>query len=116
MKILFLSYYYAPDLSAGSFRASRLVKALLREIPQDAHIDVISTLPNRYKSFSVQADTQENSSQLSIYRLPETSHKSGVLDQAKAYTRYVKQVLNQVKNEEYDLVVGTSSRLSLIHI
>lgn len=111
MKILFLSYYYAPDLSAGSFRASRLVKALLREIPQDAHIDVISTLPNRYKSFSVQADTQENSSQLSIYRLPVTSHKSGVLDQAKAYTRYVKQVLNQVKNEEYDLVVGTSSRL-----
>lgn len=111
MKILFLSYYYAPDLSAGSFRASRLVRALLKEMPASAHIDVITTLPNRYHSFSVSADSEENTSQLSVLRLPVTSHKSGVFDQARAYVRYAKQVIDRVKNEDYDLVVGTSSRL-----
>ena len=111
MKILFLSYYYAPDLSAGSFRASRLVRALLKEIPPSAQIDVISTLPNRYHSFSVAAKAEETTPQLSVTRLPVTSHKSGVLDQAKAYCRYAQQVMQQIKGKDYDLVVGTSSRL-----
>lgn len=111
MKILFLSYYYAPDLSAGSFRASRLVRALLKEIPPSAQIDVISTLPNRYHSFSVAAEAEETTPQLSVTRLPVTSHKSGVLDQAKAYCRYAQQVMQHIKGKDYDLVVGTSSRL-----
>jgi len=111
LKILFLSYYYAPDLSAGSFRASRLVRALLKEIPPSAQIDVISTLPNRYHSFSVAAEAEETTPQLSVTRLPVTSHKSGVLDQAKAYCRYAQQVMQQIKGKDYDLVVGTSSRL-----
>jgi len=98
-------------LSAGSFRASRLVRALLKEIPPSAQIDVISTLPNRYHSFSVAAKAEETTPQLNVTRLPVTSHKSGVLDQAKAYCRYAQQVMQQIKGKDYDLIVGTSSRL-----
>ena len=52
LKILVLSFYYQPDLSAGSFRTTALVQALSAILPGDAQIDVITTMPNRYISFS----------------------------------------------------------------
>jgi len=112
LKILFLSYYYTPDLSAGSFRATRLVRALASQIRSgDVQIDVITTLPNRYHSFSVEANRQESVGTIGIRRLPVTAHKSGILGQVRAYCRFARQVLGCVKGSDYDLVVATSSRL-----
>lgn len=111
MKILFLSYYYSPDLSAGSFRATRLVRALLNQLPADAKIDVITTLPNRYRSFSISANETEVADRLQIRRLPVTTHKSGFLDQMRAYVRFARQALRHAKKSDYDLVVATSGRL-----
>ena len=53
MRILLLSFYYPPDLSAGSFRAAALVKALTQAGSTGLTIDVLTTVPNRYKSFDV---------------------------------------------------------------
>ncbi len=111
MKILFLSYYYAPDLSAGSFRATRLVRALQNQVPADSKIDVITTLPNRYRSFSISADESEVADKLQIRRLPVTTHKSGFLDQMRAYIKFARQALRYAKKSDYDLVVATSGRL-----
>ena len=111
MKILILSFYYAPDLSAGSFRSSALVAALLDKMPDDAQIEVITTLPNRYNSFSSEAPKIEEFPRLTVRRIKLPEHHSGMIDQAKAFISYARQVLSLVRKGDYDLVYGTSSRL-----
>jgi hypothetical protein len=46
MRLLVLSFYYQPDLGAGSFRTTALVRAL-REHTPSTMVDVVTTLPNR---------------------------------------------------------------------
>ncbi len=111
MKILILSFYYTPDLSAGSFRTVALVKALLEQLPEGAHIELITTLPNRYSSFSGEAPELEESPRLTVRRIKLPAHKSGMVDQSKAFFSYARQVLKFVRHGEFDLVYGTSSRL-----
>lgn len=111
MKVLFLSFYYTPDLCAGSFRAGALIQALQPNLPAGSHIDVLTTMPNRYSSFSATADGVETHGALSIRRIPLPSHKSGMRDQSKAFVAYARGVLAHVRHREYDLVFATSSRL-----
>lgn len=111
MRILILSFYYHPDLSAGSFRTSALVKALLEQLPENAHVDLVTTLPNRYSSFSNDAPEYEGYSRLSVHRVALPAHKSGMIDQSKAFLSYARGVLKLVKTKQYDLVYATSSRL-----
>src|SRR5690606_37143794 len=51
MKLLLLTFYYPPDLSAGSFRAAALAEALLRAGGRDVEVDVLTTRPHRYASY-----------------------------------------------------------------
>lgn len=111
MKILLLSFYYSPDLSAGSFRTTALVETLLENLPEGAEVDLITTLPNRYSSFSSEAPEQEKHDQLRIRRVKLPAHQSGMADQAKAFMAYAKKVLELTRSEDYALVYGTSSRL-----
>lgn len=111
MKILILSFYYSPDLCAGSFRAAALVEALLTKLPQKSYIDVVTTLPNRYSSFSVDAPQMESAPGLSVRRIALPAHQSGMLDQSRAFLTYCRQVMKHVERQHYDLVLGTSSRL-----
>ncbi|MBD7978569.1 glycosyltransferase family 4 protein [Serpens gallinarum] len=111
MKILLLSFYYQPDLSAGSFRTTALVKSLLDSLPRNAHVEVITTLPNRYNSFSLKAPLLEQHPRLTVHRIPLSEHKSGMLDQSRAFLGYLKGVLKITKNNNYSVVYATSSRL-----
>lgn len=111
MRILLLSFYYEPDLCAGSFRATALVQALLPQLPAGSHVDVLTTMPNRYSSFSAQAPEVEEGEGLSIRRIPLPSHHSGMRDQSRAFLTYARGVRTQVRGRSYDLVVATSSRL-----
>ena len=108
MKILILSFYYHPDLSAGSFRTKALVDRFLQ---QGANIEIITTMPNRYTSFKPDALKTEISDMLSIHRIALPSHKSGMLDQVKAFLRYYQDSKLLVAEKDYDLVFATSSRL-----
>jgi hypothetical protein len=81
VKILLLSFYYTPDLSAGSFRATVLVRSLLDVAPAGTTIDVITTLPNRYRSFSANAPTRETTGVVTVHRLVLPAHQSGMVDQ-----------------------------------
>ena len=110
-RILILSFYYRPDLSAGSFRTTALVEALLEQQSSKIKIDVITTLPNRYSSFDSQAQAQENDGQLNIRRIKLPTHHSGLLDQAKAFAHFAREVSKLAKDQQYDLVYATSSRL-----
>lgn len=111
MKILILSFYFRPDLSAGSFRTTTLVDAILKKLPSDGQIEVLTTLPNRYSSFSVDAPAQEQKPNLSIVRIALPQHQSGMLDQARAFITFARAVKHRVNTQEYDLVYATSSRL-----
>lgn len=110
-RILLLSYYFEPDLSAGSFRAEALVKALLEEGGDDIQIDVVTTLPNRYRSFMAYTSHSEKLGALRIRRIAVPNHQRGVTDQARSFLAYARGVLRITRRERYDLVLATSSRL-----
>lgn len=110
MKLLVLSFYYAPDLSAGSFRTTALVKSLVAVAPA-VEIEVVTALPNRYRSFSVEAPEYEAHGNVRIHRLALPPHASGMLDQSKAFGSFAVQALRHVQARRYDLVYATSSRL-----
>ena len=110
MKLLIVSFYFRPDLSAGSFRISALVEALLAARP-DVEIDVVTTLPNRYHSFSSEAPEIEQSPRLTIRRIALPVHKSGMADQARAFFSFARASRQFVRGKRYDAVFASSSRL-----
>lgn len=114
-RILLLSFYYKPDLCAGSFRASAMVDALLKILPEDIHLDVITTLPNRYVSYSESVaegiTTFETHARHSIHRIALPTHESGMLDQSKSFFVFAKEALKISKQQNYQLIIATSSRL-----
>ncbi|TVP09750.1 glycosyltransferase family 4 protein [Shewanella sp. MSW] len=109
MRILVLSFYYAPDLCAGSFRTTSLVNQL-KEI-KGVQLEVVTTMPNRYASFDAAALAKEFDGNVKIRRIQLPRHKSGMLDQIKSFFAYYKSVKKLVRNESYDIVFATSSRL-----
>jgi len=109
LRILFLSFYYNPDLCAGSFRSTALVEELKKY--SNCEIDIITTLPNRYASFSADAQKVENSSNVTTHRVALPSHKSGFMDQIVAFIAYYREARRIVSNKQYDVVYATSSRL-----
>lgn len=111
MRILFLSFYYEPDLSAGSFRNTALVKELLQQLPQGGQIDVLTTLPNRYASFSVETPEKEVTDNLTIERIALPEHQSGMVDQSKTFFAFAREVIKRTRDRDYDLVYASSSRL-----
>lgn len=109
-RLLILSLYYPPDLSAGSFRAVALVDALRRRAPA-LHIDVVTSMPNRYQSYSQAAPALEVQDGVTIRRLPMPGHRSDMLGQASSYLRFARHAAAVASARSYDLVVATSSRL-----
>ncbi len=111
MRILFLTFYYPPDLCAGSFRAGPLVEALSARLGPTDVLDVVTTQPNRYASFRASAPQTEQQGLLHISRVELPRHASGFIDQAWAFTAYARHVWSEIHDKKYDLVIGTSSRL-----
>ena len=111
MKLLILSNYFTPDLSAGSFRMQALVDALERWRDQGLEVDLITTRPNRYASLKTEAPSFEDRGWLRIHRIELPAHKSGMSDQARAYLSYVRGVRSLTRRGRWDLVFATSSRL-----
>jgi glycosyltransferase involved in cell wall biosynthesis len=111
LRVLLLSFYFAPDLSAGSFRNTAFVESLKRVLPAGSEIDVVTTLPNRYAGYSAEAKAHEHGGGISITRVPLPNHKSGMLDQSRSFLAYAKAVRAHVADKEYDVVYASSSRL-----
>ena len=111
MRIIVLSFYYRPDLCAGSFRATALIKALLPKMPADTEVELITTLPNRYSSFPGEAPELEKSPGLTIHRIRIPAHNSGMVDQSIAFLYYAYHAARKANRTNCDLVFGTSSRL-----
>lgn len=113
MRILVLSFYYAPDLCAGSFRTTAFVEELKKQISSNDKIEIITAMPNRYGSFNEDAKEFEKlADNIEINRIDLGSHKSGFVDQSKLFLKFAWQVMKLVKKRErYDIIYATSSRL-----
>jgi Glycosyl transferases group 1 len=111
LKLLILSFYFQPDLCAGSFRSTALVDALCQKLEIDDTIEIITTMPNRYKSLRNPALFYEKKGNVIIQRIPIPDHEGGFIDQAFAFREYWKGVSQLTKNQEYDLIYATSARL-----
>ncbi|KWV96285.1 MULTISPECIES: glycosyltransferase family 4 protein [unclassified Erythrobacter] len=111
MKLLMLSNYFTPDLSAGSFRMQALVDALEPWSAEGLDLDLITTRPNRYASLRAEAPAFEDRSWIRVHRIEIPSHKSGMADQARAYIRYAQGVRKLTRSQQWDAVFATSSRL-----
>lgn len=111
MKILVLSFYYSPDLCPGSFRCTAFVEQLRQLVGPNDQIDVITTTPNRYATFNIEASDIEKNGQVTIRRIKLPFHQSGMIDQTKAFIYYSREVRKLVKDHQYSLVFATSSRL-----
>lgn len=109
MKVLLLSSNYPPDLGPGSLRAHSIASALAER--NGVELTVITTSPNRYKSISVPAASEEVNNGIKIKRIAIPKHKNGLLDQAISFLIFALGVRRAIKASEYDIVVSTSSRL-----
>ena len=108
IRILVLSFYYQPDLCAGSFRSTALVDHLSRHAVQ---IDLVTTAPNRYSSFKPKAPKFTSEGNIRVHRIPMPAHESGMIDQIMAFKEYYRGAMRLVSKNDYDLVFATSSRL-----
>jgi hypothetical protein len=111
MKLLMLSNYFTPDLSAGSFRMQALVEALEPWGTKGLEVDLITTRPNRYASLRAEAQTFEDRGWLKVHRIELPSHQSGMVDQARAYVYYAQGVRKLTRAQKWDAIFATSSRL-----
>lgn len=106
-----LSFYFRPDLSAGSFRASTLVDSLLEILPAGSSIDVITAAPNRYSTFSQKVEPTEIAGPLRIRRIDLPPHRSDLWGQSRAFLHFARYARRYATEVPYDVVFATSSRL-----
>ncbi|MDT8858160.1 glycosyltransferase family 4 protein [Paracoccaceae bacterium Fryx2] len=111
MKLLILTNYFTPDLSAGSFRMQALIEALENWREKGLEVDLITTRPNRYASLKAEAPLFEDRGWLRIHRIELPAHKGGMADQARSYAHYAIGVRRLTSGQRWDLVFATSSRL-----
>lgn len=110
-RVVVLSYYFEPDLSAGAFRMSALVRELAARLGPSVRVDVIASMPNRYRSYVRPTPGIENIGNIRITRIPVPRHRSGMLDQSRAFAAYARGARREALREPADLVFATSSRL-----
>lgn len=111
-RVVYLTFYYEPDLCAGSFRNTPLAIELAKQgREKDIIVDVYTTLPNRYSTFEQSAPEFEEVGNLRIHRISLPPHKSGMLDQVLSFKKFYSEVIKLNKNKRADLVFASSSRL-----
>lgn len=111
MNVLLLTYYFSPDISAGSFRNTPLAYELARQLGDVGTVHVVTTQPNRYQSFRAEAATEEQHGNLRINRISVPTHASGFVDQIRSYIHFYRQAYALTSTGTYDVVVASSSRL-----
>lgn len=112
-RILYLTFYFEPDLSACSFRNTPLVKELAAQAAGKARVEVLTTMPNRYDSSITRATSEptEEGENYSIHRFNVPENKGGMKSQILAYQFYFRAVRKFIKSREYDMVVASTAKL-----
>lgn len=111
-RIVYLTFYFKPDLSACSFRNSSLAVELAEQAKsKDVSVEVYTTLPNRYSSFDSEASVFEENDNLQIHRISLPPHKNGMFSQILSFTKFYNKVIGLNKGKKVDIVFASSSKL-----
>ncbi len=110
-KILYLTFYFEPDLGAGSFRNSALAASLASKASGKAEITLITTQPNRYQSVREKAPEHEKRDNLEIHRIPVRGSSGSLIDQIISFVQFLLAVRKISRKEQYDLVFASSSKI-----
>jgi UDP-N-acetylglucosamine:LPS N-acetylglucosamine transferase len=111
-RIVYLTFYFKPDLCAGSFRNSPLALELSYQAKlKNTIIDLYTTSPNRYITFKENAPEYEEFDNLRIHRIKLPTHKSGMIDQVLSFSKFYWEVRKINSSKKADLVFASSSRL-----
>jgi glycosyltransferase involved in cell wall biosynthesis len=111
MKIIFFTFYYPPDLCAGSFRSVSLAHELSKKLNNGDELHIITTHPNRYASHKVKAKDLEIDGKITIHRIAVPEHKSGMLSQVRTFSVYFLSAYRLSKKLNPNFLIGTTSRL-----
>ncbi len=100
-------------MSAGSFRNSAICSQInkLGLGNKKITIDLLTTFPNRYKSYTKKVKRFEKNQNINLTRFKTYNHKSGFIDQSIAFIIYAFSVLFFIRGKKYDLVFASSSRI-----
>jgi len=111
VKIVFFTFYYPPDLCAGSFRAVALAKALSAKMDKEDELHLITTHPNRYANHRIEADDLEVNGKITVHRIAVPIHQSGMISQARSFGVYAVAGYRLCHEINPDFLIGTTSRL-----
>lgn len=110
-RILFCSFHYPPDQSAGAFRTRALVHELVRQDP-NAQVTVFCSVPRRYGRRSDQpAEHLAADPRISIWRFWIPYLGQGPLASVFSYGFYFAQAVPAAIWHRPQIVVGTSAKL-----
>ncbi|MBK8954394.1 MAG: glycosyltransferase family 4 protein [Saprospiraceae bacterium] len=110
-KIIYLSYHYPPDLSAGSFRNASLANALAGRLESQAEVHLFCTQPNRYSNHIEPAAEFEQEGNLFIYRIPVPQHKNRFFLQMRSFYVYFNYVRHKAPKIHADFIFASTSKL-----
>lgn len=111
MRVLLLSFYFEPDIGPGAFRSTAWALAMNLQLRPGDSLEVFTTRPNRYASFAPPSPTLQQDGAMVVHRFDLPAHRSGFIDQSRAFIWYAVQVWRHSRGKHYDLVCATSSRL-----
>ncbi|MEO8403090.1 MAG: glycosyltransferase family 4 protein [Chitinophagaceae bacterium] len=84
---------------------------LAKKLEGRAIIHLITTQPNRYHTYKEESLAHEIKENLIIDRISIAKHRNGFLDQINSFRTYYRSVRALTRNEKYDLIFCSSSRL-----
>ena len=109
MKIIFFSYFFPPDLSAGAFRAKSIAISLGLKLKKNDVIHVITAHPHRYSSHIVKADDYEEDENITIHRIKLPDHNNNIVHQVYSYFIFLFSAIrisNKLKPSFYIVTTG----------
>lgn len=109
-RILVISYYFSPDLSACAFRTASLVKAISRNYP-DIIIDVVTTYPSRYTSYKPDALFYEQLDNVNVYRFAVPDLNIGLKGEILSTGVFFYKVWRFTNSRDYQAIYATSAKL-----
>lgn len=110
MRILVITYFYHPDITAGAFRMQGLVDSLSEDYP-DAEVEVVTTLPSRHPTYNPEICDVKVPSNVKITRLDVPQFVGGMKGEILSSVFFFLAARKYTKNKRYGVVVATSAKL-----
>ena len=110
IKILYLTFHFAPELGPAATRNTAIVKSLEKR-GTVSQIDVFTTTPNRWGMKISAIDDTDCSEKIKIFRHKTTFFWHNTLFQSFEFLLYANFVRKKIKNNNYNLVFASSSKM-----